>query len=489
MPDQRPTVGLAIIARDEEQNLPILLASVAGAFDRVVLLDTGSQDRTKEVFVEWAQGQVGATFAVGKFEWTNDFSAARTAADQLLLFGAAGRVSGPMLVDWTCWADCDDAIVNAEALRPLVTQAPPEVLALIFGYDYAQHPETGACVCHLRRERLVRAGLGRWHGRVHEAQILDGPVQHVADELCHWHHRKQELPETLGVSNARNLKILRAWVKDEPDNARVLAYLGTENAIRGRHKQALSFYRRYLALTETWDEERAQIHRRYAASLIALERWDEAQETALQAIAVLPAWPDSYITLAEVALTRGEPAKALHHAQRVLELGVPDTLLIINPQEYTIHPHRLIAGALGMLGQLDAAVAAAEVVLAAEPGDQNIRNHWARWRVDRQREHTAQTCVLLAEQLIAHDEQLKALEFLEECVPSIAVDHPRVVAIRSMLRERLLWIRTTADFSEHYETGGSKPEDFLNDEVAEQVCQRLPRVAFLLDGLVEQLAA
>jgi len=49
-----PTVGLAIIARDEQDDLPQLLASVEGHFDQVALLDTGSKDDTVGVFLRWA---------------------------------------------------------------------------------------------------------------------------------------------------------------------------------------------------------------------------------------------------------------------------------------------------------------------------------------------------------------------------------------------------------------------------------------------------
>jgi cysteinyl-tRNA synthetase len=38
-------VGRALIARDEESTLPYLLATCEGAFDEVVLVDTGSSDR------------------------------------------------------------------------------------------------------------------------------------------------------------------------------------------------------------------------------------------------------------------------------------------------------------------------------------------------------------------------------------------------------------------------------------------------------------
>lgn len=80
-----PTVGLALIAKDEEEALPGLLASVEGAFDQVALLDTGSTDRTVEVFEEWSAAekvrQPGFISTLGHFEWCDDFAAARNAAD------------------------------------------------------------------------------------------------------------------------------------------------------------------------------------------------------------------------------------------------------------------------------------------------------------------------------------------------------------------------------------------------------------------------
>ena len=45
----RPHTSLTVIVRDEEHNLPDCLGSVAGLFDQVVVLDTGSRDRTREV--------------------------------------------------------------------------------------------------------------------------------------------------------------------------------------------------------------------------------------------------------------------------------------------------------------------------------------------------------------------------------------------------------------------------------------------------------
>ena len=57
----------------EERNLPHCLSSVAGLFDEIVVVDTGSTDRTAEIAREF-----GAR--VFDFVWIDDFAAARNAA-------------------------------------------------------------------------------------------------------------------------------------------------------------------------------------------------------------------------------------------------------------------------------------------------------------------------------------------------------------------------------------------------------------------------
>lgn len=485
------SIGLAIIARDEQVNLPVLLESVEGAFDRVALLDTGSTDDTVKVFTAWAREQAGMTYSVGHFEWVDDFAAARNAADHLLIRGTTEPTGNEApLVDWACWADCDDTISHPERLRQLAADAPAEVGGLVFGYNYAQSAE-GVCICHLKRERLVRARFtGGWIGCVHEAQPLPCPTIYVPDEVCQWVHRKQsDTPEAATASNERNLRILQAWNAREPDNPRVLNYLGAENASRGDLDVALHFWNRYLELKTGWDQERAQVHRRMGMALIARGQPNDALRCALDALAVLPEWPETYLTLAEASLALGRFDHALSWARQAEELGAPDTLLIVNPLDFTFLPQKLQACALGDLGRFDEAVATAERAMHVYDGDGQLYHVWAHCKAQAKREHTAATYVMAGQQLVAHDEQLKALTLLEECVPHFAQDHPAVTALRSEVRERLMWIREPELFARHYKEGGSKPEDFHDDERAAAICEQLPRVGFLLDGLAEQREA
>ena len=69
----RPKVSLTMIVKNEEDNLSNCLASVGGVFDEIVIVDTGSTDRTKEIACEF-----GAR--VFDFPWIDDFAAARNAA-------------------------------------------------------------------------------------------------------------------------------------------------------------------------------------------------------------------------------------------------------------------------------------------------------------------------------------------------------------------------------------------------------------------------
>jgi glycosyltransferase involved in cell wall biosynthesis len=197
------TIGLSIIARDEEASLPGLLESVAGSFDQVVLADTGSTDRTVEVFEEWAEGQdLPLGWRVGSFEWCDDFGAARTFADSLLT------------TDWTCYANADDEVHGAAILRQVIAYLPPEVNGVKAAWDYCDGGPP------LLTVRAARRGVGRWVGRVHELLEVSGGVAVLPPQLAMWTHRRRRDEADWIAGERRNDAILRKWLEDEPDNER-----------------------------------------------------------------------------------------------------------------------------------------------------------------------------------------------------------------------------------------------------------------------------
>ncbi len=99
--------SLALIVRDEGASLSASLQSIAPIASEIIVVDTGSTDRTKEVATSY-----GAK--VFDFPWIDDFAAARNEC----LRHATG--------DYIFWMDADEVIdpVNREKLRALFDSLP-----------------------------------------------------------------------------------------------------------------------------------------------------------------------------------------------------------------------------------------------------------------------------------------------------------------------------------------------------------------------------
>ena len=111
------SVSLTMIVRDEENNISKYLSSVAGLFDEIVVVDTGSQGRTREIAREF-----GA--CVFDLVLVDDFAAARNAALARATGDYAFWLDADDVVDppsgrscGSCWTGCRAAGEEAEALR------------------------------------------------------------------------------------------------------------------------------------------------------------------------------------------------------------------------------------------------------------------------------------------------------------------------------------------------------------------------------------
>src|SRR5262245_54601937 len=95
-------LSCCMIVRDSELTLPAALAGIRNYVDDLVVVDTGSLDRTREIAL--AHGA-----RLFEFPWCDDFSAARNES----IRHARGK--------WIFWMDSDDTIdeANASALHKL----------------------------------------------------------------------------------------------------------------------------------------------------------------------------------------------------------------------------------------------------------------------------------------------------------------------------------------------------------------------------------
>ena len=74
------TISLCMIVRDEEETIARCLETVEKIVDEIIVVDTGSVDRTKEIVEKY-------TSNIYDFQWIDDF-----AAQEIFLFKSDARV-------------------------------------------------------------------------------------------------------------------------------------------------------------------------------------------------------------------------------------------------------------------------------------------------------------------------------------------------------------------------------------------------------------
>jgi glycosyltransferase involved in cell wall biosynthesis len=225
------TVSLCMIVRNEEHNLRDCLSPVAGLFDEIVVVDTGSTDGTREIAREFTEH-------VYDFPWEDDFAAAR---NEML-----HRSSG----DWIFWLDADDRVApeEVEKLRCLLSEL-----------DYSRSIHMITTVCRFEHDAdgvqlLSHARLFRkspdlsWKGRVHEQ--LHPPPNEAGYVTFSTNIQVEHLGYSVGAVKLkkmqRDIRLLRMDFAADPEDVSTLYHLALAYARFANYAEA----RKYLMILE-----------------------------------------------------------------------------------------------------------------------------------------------------------------------------------------------------------------------------------------------
>ncbi len=246
------TISLCMIVRDEEAVLARCLDSVKEAVDEIVIVDTGSRDRTLEIAGRYTKNIV-------EIAWTDDFAAARNASFS----------RGTM--DYCMWLDADDVMKEEERDRLIAwkEQADGSADAVMMKYAAGLDEQGKETFCYYR-ERLLRRDSGfLWKGRVHEAIEVHGKVEYLDIRVEHHSQKK-------GYSD-RNLRIYeRMREEGEELSARDLFYYGRELYYHRRYEEAVGCFLFFLKKKEAFSENQVEACRFMAYCLYALGQEEQA---------------------------------------------------------------------------------------------------------------------------------------------------------------------------------------------------------------------
>jgi tetratricopeptide (TPR) repeat protein len=261
-------ISLCLIARDEEQMLPGCLASVRGAVDEIVLVDTGSRDGTREI-------ARAAGARVLERPWDDDFAAPRN----LALSHATGA--------FVLQLDADERLAPGagDALRAAIRRPAFDVGFLWLHNASRQDAPVADVLSGALRfgapaqlPRLLRRAPGlRYEGVIHESVVewaaaRGSRFQRIEAHLVHLGyvpevHRSRDKRE-------RNLALLRRRAALEPDSIVPLAYLAAELLSNGDTDEAAGAAERGWALLDRQPRHRPIRRLAVARAMAAVRRRD-----------------------------------------------------------------------------------------------------------------------------------------------------------------------------------------------------------------------
>jgi glycosyltransferase involved in cell wall biosynthesis/Flp pilus assembly protein TadD len=227
-------ISLCMIVRDEEEMLPDCLASCRDGVDEMVIVDTGSTDRTIEIAESF-----GAT--VLHFPWNGSFSDARN-------HGIDAATGTHVL-----WLDADERLEEGDALRLRALAAQPYREAhWLVETNFTGQDEVGTAANHLALRLWRNRAPYRFSGAIHEqirvSMPIDLPERFAISSLRirHYGYLKARIEQK--NKHERNLELLLAELERTPSSPFTHFNLGTEYVAMGDGRRARTHLERSLEL-------------------------------------------------------------------------------------------------------------------------------------------------------------------------------------------------------------------------------------------------
>lgn len=235
---RQPTLGVVMIVKDEEKNLGNILGDVKDIADEIVVVDTGSQDKTVDIAKSY-----GAK--MGFFKWCDDFSAARNRSIELADS------------DYLLWIDADDRILGEDRERLSAfkkTLRPEKDMAYLLKITNDSMDDTET-ISYQARIFPNRDDI-RFEGRIHEQilPVLERKGIKIDTEDIVIRHTGYHSPEEILEKARRNLDILLDELRDGKDTPAQYFFIATSYFALHDYEKCLEYIvaARKKAKDESW---------------------------------------------------------------------------------------------------------------------------------------------------------------------------------------------------------------------------------------------
>lgn len=225
------TISLCMIVKNEENVLERCLNSAKDLVDEIIIADTGSTDRTKEIAGRF-------TKKVYDFPWIDDFSAARNFA-----YDKATK-------EYILWLDADDIILPEDAVKfkHLKETLSHDIDVVMMLYNIGFDSQGNVTFSYYRERLSKNLPQFRWRDPVHEYLQISGNI--INSDICVTHSKQNKAPSSRNLQIYENL--LAKGTKLSP---RGTYYYARELKDNGRYKEAITFFEEFLDSGLGWVED------------------------------------------------------------------------------------------------------------------------------------------------------------------------------------------------------------------------------------------
>ncbi|MCI4435894.1 MAG: methyltransferase domain-containing protein [Ignisphaera sp.] len=280
---KKPHIWAGMIVKNEERDLPKCLATIQDCVDGLVIMDTGSTDKTEEFTkAMWTKPLIYETYTGASKQDANgdwklwNFSKARNQFVE--------RIEAMPEADFLIWFDADDTLLTPNQLKRMF-YSPYKIFGVMIETD-------GLTWVHHRAWR-TKIGI-TFDGRIHEYPVLGNHDTFVFNNVVVHHDAAPGIGED---SNARNLRILEAELAENPQDARTAFYLANTHKDAGRYLEAVKYYDIRIKIGMSYFDEwiTAYLYKgrcERAAGLIK-----EAEQTLLEGLSHAQSWSELWMEL------------------------------------------------------------------------------------------------------------------------------------------------------------------------------------------------
>ena len=304
--DNRPSISLCMIVKDEEKLLPDCLKSIKNFVDEIIIVDTGSSDRSIEI----AQRYGAKLF---QHPWENNFAGHR---NQSISYATG---------DWIFIMDADEEFVHSgtELLRKAVKDDSIDSIAI----QVINPVNNGKEVSIFNSIRVFRNnGKIKYEGTVHNKVVGHTRTNFYPAQIIHHGYNLDEWK--MKAKFERTSSLLKELIDKEPDNPLPHHYLAVSYMNMGPIDPAYydrAIYESSHAIklsARQQNKDLTYIGSYYvvAASHLNLGNTAMAEDICRKALDIYPNHLDSYFLLAKIHDKNGNYMEAVHCAERYLAI-------------------------------------------------------------------------------------------------------------------------------------------------------------------------